>query len=132
MLVPGLNRFAHPLQASDHLFYRNWVHRNFDGARNFTVFAPTDAAFARLGLNATNIGSLPKSKLLKILQYHVVRGERYSQGVVEANRLRMLTGDYASVSLTNAGAFVDSSKITATDIKAGNGVIHIIDTVLLP
>jgi uncharacterized surface protein with fasciclin (FAS1) repeats len=106
--------------------------KKFNGNNDFTVFAPTDAAFARLGLNAENISSLPKAKLLKILGYHVSRGDKYSQGVVESSRVRMLTGDYASVSVNGSGAFIDSSKIVTTDINASNGVIHIIDNVLLP
>jgi uncharacterized surface protein with fasciclin (FAS1) repeats len=106
--------------------------KKFDTKGAFTVFAPTDAAFAKLGLNAENIGSLPKAKLMDILGYHVARGDRYAQGVVGANRIRMLNGDYTSPSLNADGAFLDQSKIVTTNIPANNGVIHVIDTVLLP
>jgi uncharacterized surface protein with fasciclin (FAS1) repeats len=106
--------------------------KKFDTKGNFTVFAPTDAAFAKLGLNADNIGSLPKARLAKILGYHVARGDRFSGGVVGSERVRMSTGDYAKVRLTSDGAFLDNSRIVTTDINAGNGVIHIIDNVLLP
>lgn len=106
--------------------------KKLDSKGSFTVFAPTDAAFAKLGLNASNIGDLPKSKLQKILAYHVTRGERFSGGVVGSERIRMLSGEYAKVKVNNDGAFLDNSKIAATDIVAANGVIHIIDSVLLP
>ena len=106
--------------------------KKFDTKGNFTVFAPTDAAFAKLGLNAENVGSLPKAQLMQILGYHVTRGDRYAQGVVGSSRLRMLNGDYTSVNLKSDGAFLDQSKIVTTNIQANNGVIHVIDTVLLP
>jgi uncharacterized surface protein with fasciclin (FAS1) repeats len=104
----------------------------FDGSNHFTVFAPTDAAFARLGLNAENIGSLPSGKLADILAYHVLRGSRYANGVVAAKELRMLNGDKAPVTVTNDGAFIDGAKIVTTNIPTENGVIHVIDTVMLP
>lgn len=103
-----------------------------DSKGNFTVFAPTDAAFAKLGLNANNIGSLPKAKLMEILSYHITRGDRFAQGVVSSERIRMLNGDYAKVKVNKDGAFLDNSKISATNIRASNGVIHVIDSVLLP
>jgi uncharacterized surface protein with fasciclin (FAS1) repeats len=103
-----------------------------NGKGQFTVFAPTDAAFAKLGLNAGNIGSLPKGDLTNILLYHVARGERVAADVVSASRIRMLNKGFVKVSVGPEGAFVNSSKIIATDVQASNGVIHIIDTVLLP
>jgi transforming growth factor-beta-induced protein len=100
-----------------------------NGRGQFTVFAPTDAAFAKLGLDATNIGSLPKADLTNILLYHVARGERLSGDVVSASRIRMMNGGFVFVSGTTLNS---SSNIVAVDILASNGVIHIIDTVLLP
>ncbi len=103
-----------------------------DQKRQFTVFAPTDAAFAALGLDATSIGSLPTDVLTDILLYHVAPGRRFANSVVSAKQIRMLNKDFTTVSVTAAGAFIDNAQIVATDIAARNGVIHIIDSVLLP
>jgi uncharacterized surface protein with fasciclin (FAS1) repeats len=103
-----------------------------NGRGQFTVFAPTDAAFAKLGLDASNIGTLDKATLTNILLYHVARGERLSGDVVSANRIRMMNGGFTFVSLMGDSAYINQSKIVAVDVLASNGVIHIIDTVLLP
>jgi uncharacterized surface protein with fasciclin (FAS1) repeats len=103
-----------------------------NGKKQFTVFAPTDAAFAKLGYNASNIGTLPKATLTNILLYHVAHGSRYSGDVVSSTQIRMLNGSFTKVSLVNGAAFINSSKIISVDNAASNGVIHIIDTVLLP
>jgi uncharacterized surface protein with fasciclin (FAS1) repeats len=102
------------------------------GNRQFTVFAPTDAAFAKLGLNAGNIGSLPKDQLTNILLYHVSPGERFANSVINAKQLRMMNKQFTQVSVNSSGAFINDAKIVATDIDASNGVIHVIDTVLMP
>jgi uncharacterized surface protein with fasciclin (FAS1) repeats len=103
-----------------------------NGKGQYTVFAPTDAAFAALGLDASNIGDLDTAALTNILLYHVANGNRQSQSVVNAKQIRMLNKGFVSVSSNADGVFVNSSKITAVDIIASNGVIHIIDAVLLP
>lgn len=103
-----------------------------NGNRQFTVFAPTDAAFAELGLNAGNIGTLPVDLLTNILLYHVAPGERFSGDVVSSDRIRTVSKGFLFPSVTDEGAFVNDSQIIAVDIDASNGVIHIIDAVLLP
>jgi uncharacterized surface protein with fasciclin (FAS1) repeats len=103
-----------------------------NGNRQFTVFAPTNDAFAKLGLNAGNIGSLPKDQLTAILLYHVAPGERLADSVVNARQIRMMNKQFTQVTVNSSGAFINSSRIIATDIDASNGVIHVIDTVLLP
>ncbi len=103
-----------------------------NGNRQFTVFAPTNDAFAKLGLNAGNIGSLPKDQLTAILLYHVAPGERFADSVVNARQIRMMNKQFTQVTVNSSGAFINSSRIIATDIDASNGVIHVIDTVLLP
>lgn len=98
-----------------------------------TVFAPTDAAFAKLGLDASNIGdAFTKEELAAILLYHVSPGRRYSGDVVSATRIRMLSGGFTAVSLREDGAYVNDSRIVAVDVEASNGIIHVIDSVLLP
>jgi len=103
-----------------------------DVNRQFTVFAPTDAAFAKLGLDAANIGSLPTDALTDILLYHVAPGRRFAASVVSSSQIRMLNKSFAAISVTALGAFINDAQIVTTDIAAQNGVIHIIDTVLLP
>ncbi len=100
--------------------------------RQLTVFAPTDAAFAKLGLNAGNVDTLPKATLTKILLYHVAPGARYAADVVGSSQIRTLERGFLKVSIKDGSAYVNASKIIATDIKATNGVIHVIDAVLLP
>lgn len=103
-----------------------------DGKGQFTVFAPTDAAFAKLGLNAENIGTLDKATLRNILLYHVARGARYAEDVVESSRIRMLNRGFTFVTVSGSSVFINDAQILAVDVKASNGVIHVIDTVLLP
>jgi uncharacterized surface protein with fasciclin (FAS1) repeats len=97
-----------------------------------TVFAPTDDAFAALGLNPTNVADLGEDALTEILLYHVARGSRDASDVVSSSRIRTLQGGFLHVSLSGGSAFVNDSKIIATDIVASNGIIHVIDAVLLP
>ena len=103
-----------------------------DGRGKYTVFAPTDAAFAKLGLDASNIGSLPTAALTNILLYHVSPGLRTSDVVVKTERLKMLNRGFTTVTVNADGVFINQSKILAVDVRADNGVIHVIDTVLLP
>ncbi len=93
-----------------------------------TVFAPTDAAFAVIGLDASTVGDLPKDVLTDILLYHVSTGRLYAQAVVPKKRLRMLNGDFTAID----GATIDGANIITTDVEASNGIIHVIDAVLLP
>jgi uncharacterized surface protein with fasciclin (FAS1) repeats len=97
-----------------------------------TVFAPTDAAFAELGLNAGNIGTLDQATLTQILLYHVTPGRRIARSVVPADRLRMLNGGFTAISRQAGGVFINDAAIVATDVMASNGIIHVIDGVLLP
>jgi uncharacterized surface protein with fasciclin (FAS1) repeats len=107
-----------------------------DGKRQFTVFAPTDAAFAKLGLNAENIGTLDIDFLTNVLLYHVAPGNRPAEDVVESTKIRMLNKQFAAVEIgepvNGLGVYVGGSEILDVDIFASNGVIHIVDSVLLP
>ena len=102
------------------------------GNGQLTVFAPTDEAFAKLDLNADNIGDLDKDALTNILLYHVAKGRRMAEDVVSSDQIRMLNGDRTMIMVNDEGAFIDESKIVNTDVPADNGVIHVIDTVLMP
>lgn len=107
----------------------NLVNRLQNERRDFTVFAPTDAAFAKLNLNAGNIcSSFDKHTLTNILKYHVTRGEKDAAAVLSRSKLWMLNGEKAAIS----GATIDGANIVQTDVKANNGIIHVIDGVMLP
>jgi uncharacterized surface protein with fasciclin (FAS1) repeats len=101
----------------------------------FTVFAPTDAAFAKLpaGTIASLLKPENKEKLKAILLYHVVSGKVTANDVMKLNgeSVKTLQGGMFKVS-TKHGVRVDKAKVTQTDIEASNGVIHVIDTVLMP
>ena len=104
-----------------------------DPAANLTVFAPTDAAFGKLGLRASNICKLPKNVLTKILTYHVVGEELFAADVLAKRRIQMLSGLYTFPSVRNGNAYLNwYAQITATDIDASNGVIHVLNNVLIP
>nr|NIX25275.1 fasciclin domain-containing protein [Actinomycetota bacterium] len=97
-----------------------------------TVFAPTDAAFAALDLNADNIGEVPVEDLTEILLYHIAPGRRDSGEVVDSDRIRMANGSFTTISLDGGTAYINESAIVAVDVEASNGIIHVIDGVLLP
>ena len=101
-----------------------------DGRRQFTVFAPTDAAFAKLGLNAGNVGNVDRAALTNILLYHVAPGERFASDVLGSSKIRMLNKQFATVDGT-AGT-IDGAAIVGTDIDVSNGVIHVVSDVLMP
>ena len=100
------------------------------GPGPFTVFAPTDEAFAKIP-KATLDGLLAdKAALTKVLTYHVVPGKVMAKDV-KAGKVKTVQGQEITVS-TSMGVMVDQSKVIATDVAASNGVIHAIDTVLMP
>ena len=100
------------------------------GPGPFTVFAPTDEAFAKIP-KATLDGLLAdKAALAKVLTYHVVAGKVMAKDV-KAGKVKSVQGQEITVS-TNMGVMVDQSKVIATDVAASNGVIHAIDTVMMP
>jgi len=99
-----------------------------------TVFAPTDEAFGELpeGTVASLLKPENKDKLVSILTYHVVPGRIYSDAALEAGNAKTLQGDSVSIGLKGDAAKVNDANLIKTDIDASNGVIHVIDSVLLP
>jgi uncharacterized surface protein with fasciclin (FAS1) repeats len=99
----------------------------------FTVFAPTNAAFAKLPAGTVESLLLPenKAKLSAILTYHVVSGKVLAADVVKLKSAKTVNGKSVTIN-TSKGVKVNNANVTATDIAASNGVIHVIDTVLLP
>ncbi len=104
------------------------------GAGPFTVFAPTDEAFAKLPAGTVESLLEPenKSKLVDILKYHVVSGVVYSEAALSAKTAKTLNGSSVSIGVRNGKALVNEASLVALDIDAANGVIHVIDAVLLP
>jgi len=104
------------------------------GPGPFTVFAPTDEAFAKLPAGTLENLLKPenKEKLRRILTYHVVPGEVRAADVVKLQSAKAVSGDSIAVKTTNGKVHVDGASVTRTDIPASNGVIHVIDAVILP
>lgn len=97
----------------------------------FTVFAPTDEAFAKIPKDKLDALLKDKAALTKVLTYHVVSGKVMAQDV-QAGPCKTVQGDSISVTVDNGKVKVDSANVTKTDIVSDNGVIHVIDTVLMP
>lgn len=100
----------------------------------YTVFAPTDAAFAKLPEGTVEMLLLPenKDKLVEILTYHVVPGKVKAADVVALNSATTANGSNVAIRVENESVFINDSRVVATDIWASNGVIHVVDTVILP
>ena len=103
------------------------------GAGPFTVFAPTDAAFAKLPPAALAALLADKAKLTAVLTYHVVPGAVMAAQVVGLTEATTVQGGKVAIKVQGGKVMLNgTSTVTATDIKAKNGVIHVIDTVLMP
>jgi uncharacterized surface protein with fasciclin (FAS1) repeats len=104
------------------------------GPGPFTVFAPTDAAFAMLpaGTVDTLLKPESKAKLTAILTYHVVAGNVMAADVVKLKEAKTVNGAMVAVKVDGGNVMINNAKVTTADIAASNGVIHVIDTVLLP
>lgn len=104
------------------------------GAGPFTVFAPTDAAFAKLPAGTLEDLLKPenKTKLQTILTYHVVAGKVMAKDAVKLNSAKSVEGREIAIKTVNGRVMVNNAEVTKADIRASNGVIHVIDTVILP
>ena len=100
------------------------------GKGPFTVFAPTDEAFAKIPKDQLDALLKDRAKLTAVLTYHVVPGKVMAADV-KAGEVKTVQGTTVTVT-TQGGVKVDNAKVTKTDIVADNGVIHVIDTVILP
>lgn len=104
------------------------------GAGPFTVFAPTDEAFAKLpaGTLAALLKPENKQQLQRILTSHVVAGKVMAADVVKTSSAKAVSGGTLAIASRNGGVTVDGAKVVKTDIAATNGVIHVIDSVIMP
>ena len=102
------------------------------GEGPFTVFAPTDGAFAKVPTDTLNALLADKAALANVLTYHVVAGNVMAADVVKLTSAVTVQGQAVSIEMKDGKVYVDGSQVVATDIKASNGVIHVIDAVILP
>jgi len=104
------------------------------GPGPFTVFAPTDEAFAKLPAGTVENLLKPENKamLRRVLTYHVVPGKVMAADVVKVTSAKAVSGDMLSIKAGGGTVMVDQARVVKTDIAASNGVIHVVDAVLLP
>lgn len=104
------------------------------GKGPFTVFAPTDAAFAKLPPGTLDALLADKTQLTKVLTYHVVPGSYSAAKILEsgAGTLATVNGQPLTISMRDGKVYVDDAQVVTTDVMASNGIIHVIDAVVLP
>ena len=118
---------AKALQAAD-------LVETLKGAGPFMVFAPTDEAFAKLPAGTLEALLKPENrpKLQRILTSHVVAGKVMAADVVKISSAKAVSGETLTIASRDGGVTVDGAKVVQTDIAATNGIIHVIDSVILP
>ena len=121
----GFNTLVAALSAAD-------LVETLSGEGSFTVFAPTDEAFAALPEGMLEGLLADTEALTQILLYHVVGDVVMAETVVTLDEAETLAGDKVSIEVVDGNVFVNDSKVTSTDIEASNGVIHVVDKVLVP
>lgn len=102
------------------------------GKTNYTVFAPTNAAFAKVPKKTLNELAADKAKLKKVLLYHVLPGKVPASKVLKMKSATTAEGSKVTFSVRGENAFVNEAKIVKTDVMCSNGIIHAINGVLLP
>jgi uncharacterized surface protein with fasciclin (FAS1) repeats len=102
------------------------------GKGPFTVFAPTDEAFAKLPAGTVEALLKDKEKLTKILLYHVVSGNVMAKDVVKLKSAKTVEGSSVKINVNGGKVMVDNANVIKTDIATSNGVIHVIDAVIIP
>ena len=102
------------------------------GAGPLTVFAPTDEAFAKIPSETLDAVLADKEKLASILKYHVVSGKVMAADVMKMTSATTLEGSDVTVKAEDGKVWINNAEVTQADIECSNGVIHVIDTVLMP
>ena len=102
------------------------------GKGPFTVFAPTDDAFKKLPAGTLDALLADKAQLTKVLTYHVVAGAVMAADVVKLKEAKTVEGSSVKIAVKGKDVMVDGAKVVKTDVVASNGVIHVIDSVILP
>jgi uncharacterized surface protein with fasciclin (FAS1) repeats len=102
------------------------------GEGPFTVFAPSDEAFAKVPAETLNALLADKEALTAVLTYHVVAGKVMAEDVVNLKSAKTVQGQEVSIEVKYDKVYIDGAQVIAADVPASNGVIHVIDTVILP
>jgi uncharacterized surface protein with fasciclin (FAS1) repeats len=102
------------------------------GEGPYTVFAPTDAAFAKVPKRTLKSLKRNRAKLRAVLLYHVAAGRLEASDVVERSSIKTLNGKRVRIRVANSKVFVNRARVTTPDVGASNGVIHVINRVLIP
>ena len=106
--------------------------KTLQGKGPFTVFAPTDAAFAKVPKATLNALAKDKAKLRSVLLYHVAAGKLTAAKVVKRHSIKTLNGQRVDVQVRNGKVYVGGARVSTPDVRASNGVIHVINRVLIP
>jgi uncharacterized surface protein with fasciclin (FAS1) repeats len=102
------------------------------GKSRFTVFAPTDAAFAKVPKSTLDALAKDKAMLRAVLLHHVAKGKLTASKVIKRKSIKTLNGDRVSVRVRGSKVYVGGARVTTPDVMASNGVIHVINKVLIP
>lgn len=132
MPLPALRQPESPVSGGWPAIEAAGLTETLKGEGPFTVFAPTDAAFAQLPKGTVEALLKDKAKLTAILTYHVVAGKVKSSEVAGMTSAKTVNGQKLSIQAKNGKVKVGNATVTAVDIEASNGVIHVIDQVLMP
>ena len=114
------------------LLKRAGLVKTLHGKGPFTVFAPTDAAFAKVPKKTLNALAADKAKLRSVLLYHVANGKLTAAKVVKRTSIHTLNGQRVGVRVRHGKVYVAGARVTTPDVAASNGVIHVINRVLIP
>jgi uncharacterized surface protein with fasciclin (FAS1) repeats len=114
------------------LLTRAGLVRTLERPGPYTVFAPTDAAFAKVPKSTLNALLADKAKLRSVLLYHVVPGRVTSARVADLSSAKTASGKSVRIRVAGRSVFVNNAKVTKADVTASNGVIHVINRVLIP
>lgn len=106
--------------------------KTLQGKGPYTVFAPTDAAFAKVPKSTLNALAKDKAALRSVLLYHVAAGKVPAAKVVKLKSAKTLNGQSVSIRVRGGNVFVSGARVTTADVMASNGVIHVINKVLIP
>jgi uncharacterized surface protein with fasciclin (FAS1) repeats len=114
------------------LLTRAGLVRTLDRPGPFTVFAPTDAAFKKVPKRTLNVLLRDKAKLRRVLLYHVVAGKVTAADVVKLSTAKTVSGRTLRIRVAGSNVFVNDAKVTKPDVIATNGVMHVVNRVLIP
>jgi uncharacterized surface protein with fasciclin (FAS1) repeats len=106
--------------------------KTLSGSAKYTVLAPTDAAFAKVPKATLTALGEDKAKLKQVLLYHVIEGRVPAAKVVKLKSATTVEGSKVAIRVKGKKVFVDSARVTKTDIRASNGIIHVLNRVLIP